>query len=418
VRVTSVFKRLLDLSGITVTGVEFSADAVVVGVRLRSRRLRCPRCEFTTKARYDTRAVPSTWRHLDLAARRLRIRADLRRLCCPVHGVITQGVPFARPGSRFTRDFEDLVGWLATTMDKTALARLVRVDWDTTGRIIERVVADRLDPNRLQHLFQVGVDEVSWRKGHSYLTLVSNHETGKFVWGREGKDAATLDHFFDDLGADRAQAIQAVSMDMSPAFRKSVSTHAGQAVICYDPFHVVALATAALDKVRRQVWQELRKLPDQDNARRFRGARWALMKNPTDLTDDQAATLRKIKRRGGDLWRAYTLKEALRAVFAGDLNEADVGVLLDRFCAKASRSRLAPFVTLARTIRKRRAGILAAIRLGITNARHEGLNRRVRLIVNRAYGFHSANAALGLIMLTLGPINHVLPHERTTPADP
>src|SRR5664279_2206066 len=238
------------------------------------------------------------------------------------------------------------------------------------------------------------------------------------LWGREGKDAATLDHFFDDLGADRAQVIQAVSMDMSPAFRKSVSTHAGQAVICYDPFHVVALSTAALDKVRRQVWQELRKLPDQDIPRRFRGARWALMKNPSDLTDDQAGTLRKIRRRGGDLWRAYTLKEALRAVFAGDLTEADVGILLDRFCAKASRSRLKPFVTLARTIRKRRAGILAAIRLGITNARHEGLNRRVRLIVNRAYGFHSANAALGLIMLTLGPINHVLPHERTTPADP
>ena len=189
-RVTSVFNRLMDLPGITVTDVEFSADAVVVGVRLRSRRLRCPRCEFTTRSRYDTRAESSTWRHLDLGAWRLRVRADLRRLCCPVHGVVTQGVPFARPGSRFarpgsrfTRDFEDLVGWLATTMDKTALARLVRVDGDTTGRIIERVVADRLDPNRLQHLFQVGVDEVSWRKGHSYLTLVSNHATGKFVWG-------------------------------------------------------------------------------------------------------------------------------------------------------------------------------------------------------------------------------------------
>ena len=416
-RVTSVFNRLMDLPGITVTDVEFSADAVVVGVRLRSRRLRCPRCEFTTRSRYDTRAESSTWRHLDLGAWRLRVRADLRRLCCPVHGVITQGVPFARPGSRFTRDFEDLVGWLATTMDKTALARLVRVDWDTTGRIIERVVADRLDPDRLQRLFQVGVDEVSWRKGHSYLTLVSNHGTGKFVWGRAGKDAATLDRFFDDLG-DRAEAIQAVSMDMSPAFRKSVTTHAGNAVICYDPFHVVALATAALDKVRRQVWQDLRKLPDQDTARRFKGARWVLLRNPRDLTDKQAATLRKLKRRGGDLWRAYSLKEALRAVFAGDLNEADVGALLDRFCSKASRSHLAPFLTVARTVRQQRAGILAAIRLGINNARHEGLNRRVRLIVNRAYGFHSANAALALIMLTLGPIDHVLPHERTTHADP
>jgi transposase len=93
-------------------------------------------------------------------------------------------------------------------------------------------------------------------------------------------------------------------------------------------------------------------------------------------------------------------------------------MLLDRFCSRAQRSRLKPFVTLAKTIRKRREGILAAVRLGVNNARHEGLNRRVRLIINRAYGFHSANAALALIMVTLGPIEHVLPHERQPEADP
>ncbi|MDP1792772.1 MAG: transposase [Acidimicrobiales bacterium] len=156
---------------------------------------------------------------------------------------------------------------------------------------------------------------------------------------------------------------------------------------------------------------------DRISARTSR-ARWALLKNPGDLTDDQAATVRKLKRRGGDLWRAYALKEAVRAVFAGDLTEAEVGMLLDRFCSKASRSGLKPFVTAARTIRKRRDGILAAVRLGINNARHEGLNRRVRLIINRAHGFHSASAALGLIMLTLGSIDHVLPHERQRTADP
>ncbi|MBI3257688.1 MAG: transposase [Actinobacteria bacterium] len=118
-----------------------------------------------------------------------------------------------------------------------------------------------------------------------------------------------------------------------------------------------------------------------------------MRKNPGDLTDDQAVTLRKLTRRGGDLWRAYARKEARRAVFAGDLTEAGVGELLDRFCSKASRSGLKPFVTAAKTIRKRRAGILAAVRLGINNAGHEGLNRCVRLIINRAYGFHSANAA-------------------------
>lgn len=419
-RVTTAFKRLLALSGVTVAEVVFLPARVVVTVRLRSRRLRCPKCDFTTKARHDTRPVPSSWRHLDLGSWRLEVRAGLRRLHCPTHGVRTEGVPFARSGSRFTRDFEDLVGWLATTMDKTAVRRLVRVDWDTTGRIIERVMESGLDPKRLDNLFVVGVDEVSWRKGHSYITLVSDHRRGKFVWGKEGKDAATLDSLFDELGVERSEAITAMSMDMGPAYESSARKpgHATKAIICYDPFHVVQLVTTALDKVRRQVWQDLRKLPDQDTARRFKGARWALLKNPGDLNDDQAATLRKLKRRGGDLWRAYALKEALRAVFAGDLTTDEVAMLLDRFCSKASRSGLKPFVTAAKTIRKRRDGILAAVRLGINNARHEGLNRRVRLIINRAYGFHSANAALALIMLTLGPIDHVLPHERRRAADP
>jgi transposase len=420
VRVNAAFKRLLDLDGITVSDVDFSTSKVVVTVKLRSRKLRCPQCAYTTSARYDTRSVFSTWRHLDLGRWRLEVRAQLRRIDCPIHEARTEAVPFARPGSRFTRDFEDLVGWLATTMDKTALCRLVRIDWDTVGRIIERVMATGLDPARLENLFCIGVDEVSWRKGHSYITLISDHATGKFVWGKEGKDTATLDCFFDELGEERSEAITAMSMDMGPAYEKSARKpgHATKAIICYDPFHVVQLVTTALDKVRRGVWQDLRQLPDQDAARRFKGARWALLKNPTDLSADQAATLRKLKRRGGDLWRAYALKEALRAIFAGDLNEDEVSFLLDRFCSRASRSGLKPFVTAAKTIRKRKNGILAAVRLGINNAQHEGLNRRVRLIVNRAYGFHSANAALGLIMLTLGPIEHVLPHERAQTVDP
>ena len=419
-RVTTAFKRLLDLPGVTVTDVDFQQLRVVVSLKLTRRHLACPECSFVSRARYDSRPVRSSWRHLDLGRWRLDVRASLRRIECPTHGVRTEAVPFARPGARFTRDFENLVGWLATTMDKTAICRLLRVDWDSVGRIVERVVATELDPRRLENLYSIGVDEVSWRKGHSYMTLVSNHQTGKFVWGAEGKDSATLDAFFDEIGSETSEAIAAISMDMGPAFEKSARTqgHATKAIICYDPFHVVQLATTALDKVRREVWQDLRNLPDKDAARKFKGARWALLKNPDDLTDDQAVTLRKLRRRGGDLWRAYALKEALRAVFAGDLSEDAVSQLLDRFCSRASRSGLKPFVTAAKTIRKRKEGILAAVRLGINNAQHEGLNRRVRLIVNRAYGFHSAKAALGLVMLTLGPINHVLPHERPPTTDP
>lgn len=111
------------------------------------------------------------------------------------------------------------------------------------------------------------------------------------------------------------------------------------------------------------------------------------------------------------------MKEALRAVFAGDLEEAEVAYLLDRFCSLASRSGLKPFLTLAQTIHKHRAGILTAVRLRVNNARHEALNRRVRMIVNRAYDLHSSRAALALIMLTVGPITHVLPHERAAVPD-
>lgn len=415
-RVTSAFSRLLGLPGVWVRHVAFEPDRVVVTVALRRRLLVCPDCEYTSPFRYDRRPVASVWRHLDLGAWRLEVRAELRRLVCPAHGVRREGVPFARAGSHHTRDFEDLVGWLATTTDKSAVCRLVRVDWDTVGRVITRVMDDGLDPDRLENLFDIGVDEVSWKKRHNYITLVSDHKRRRMVWGHEGRDTATLDGFFDDLGPERSARIEAVSMDMSAGYAKSVAKpgHAPTATICYDPFHVVQLATKALDTVRREVWNDMRRV-DLTAAKRFKGARWVLLKNPTDLTDDQAVTLRKLRRRGGALWRAYTLKEALRAIFAGDLDDADVAQLLDRFCSRASRSGLKPFVTVAKTIRRHRSGILAAVRLGINNARHEGLNRRVRMIVTRAYGFHSAKAALALIMLTVGPIDHVLPHERTRP---
>lgn len=235
------------------------------------------------------------------------------------------------------------------------------------------------------------------------------------MWGAPGKDTATLDIFFDQLGPDRAAELEAVSMDMGAAFNKSVRAegHGPQAVICIDPFHAVKLVTDALDTVRRATWNELRKLPDQAAAKKFKGARWALLKRPENLTDDQSATLRKLRCRGGELWRAYSLKEAFRAIFAGDLDAEETTELIDRWCSKASRSRLPAFVTVAKTIRKFRDGILAAIRLGVNNARAEGLNNHVRLIIRRAYGFHSAQAALALVMLSCGPIELLLPHEKS-----
>src|SRR5699024_388455 len=143
---TTLFNRLLDLDGVNVRRIDFDEDQVVVQVALKRRKLTCPLCEYSTSARYDTRPVLSSWRHLRLGARNLTITAHLRRVKCPVHGRRVEGVPFARPASRFTRDFEALVAWCATKMDKTALCSLVGIDWDTVGRICQRVMTDELHP--------------------------------------------------------------------------------------------------------------------------------------------------------------------------------------------------------------------------------------------------------------------------------
>jgi transposase len=417
VRVTTAFKRLLRLEGVNVIDVVFGSASIVVTVVLRRRRLVCGYCGFKTSSRYDTRPVHSAWRHLDLGVWRVEVRASLRRLRCPTHGVVVEGVPFARPRAKLTRDFDDLLAWLATRMDKTSIARLCRVSWRTVGRACERVVVSELDPDRLDGLFRIGVDEISWRKHHRYLTLVIDHDRGVVVWGAKGRDAKTLDQFFDELGAERAALIEAVSLDLGPAYIKSVRAegHAPQAIICADPFHLVQLVGKALDEVRRQLWNELRHLPDDRFARDFKGARWALLKNPEDLTETQAAQLARIRRNRGGIWRAYEMKEQFRAILAGDLTRQEAARLLDRWCARAQRSRLEPFVKCARTMRERRELILNAVEHGISNGRVEGMNTKVRLIVRRAYGFHSAEAALALVMLAAGPIKLQLPHEHRWP---
>ena len=165
-RATTLLNRVFDLPGVRVTGVDLGevdgTGQVVVDVALRARLLACPACSFTTSRRYDRRDVDSSWRHLDLGGRVCRLRMRRRRLRCPTHGVVTQKVPFARPGARFTADFEDLVVWLVTRSDKTTVATFARVAWRTVGAMCERVAADVIDPHRLEGLVDIGVDEISW----------------------------------------------------------------------------------------------------------------------------------------------------------------------------------------------------------------------------------------------------------------
>jgi transposase len=406
VRVTTAFKRLLGLPGASVIDVSFTGTGVVVTVRLRRRRRVCSTCGQTGRLEIHDRRI-KRWRHLDLGASRCWIECELRRLRCPDCGVRLEAVPWARPGAHHTRDFEDTVAWLAQQMAFTPITRLLRVGWATVGRIVTRVVGDHLDEDRLAGLVCIGVDEISYRRHHRYLTSVADHRTGAIVWCAPGRNSTTLQGFFDELG-DRKDSIRAVSIDMSGEYQRAIRANLPDAEICFDPFHVVRLAARATDQVRRDEWNRHDR-SHTPTGRWVKGTRWSLLKAPEHQTIYQLATLAEVQRENRRLYRAFLLREELRLLYHLD-DAALAPEHLDAWLAWATRSRLKPFIRLARTLREHRDGILAAIHLGLSNGRLEGLNSKIRLISHRAFGFHSADPLIALVYLCCAGIVIELPH--------
>jgi transposase len=409
VRGIRVWARLLGVKAVVVEDVYCGDEGeVVVAVRPKWReRDRCGVCRRRCPG-FDMGAGRRRWRALDLGTTFAYVEADAPRVRCRDHGVVVCAVPWARHKSRFTRAFEDQVAWLAVNCSKSAVAQLMRTSWRTVGQICERVAAEaQRERDLLAGLRRIGIDEISHRVGQRYLTVVVDHDTGRLVWAAAGRDRKTVESFLDALGEERCKQIELVSCDMAAWIAGPVAERLPDAVRCVDPFHVIQLATAALDDIRREVWNEARKAGQTQLARDLKGARFALWKNPENLTARQQSKLACIEKLNAPLFRAYLLKEQLRQIYR--LPAEAAVALLDSWLKWARRCRLRGFVKLARTITDQRAGILAAIEHGLSNARVEQINTQIRLITRRAFGFHSAQALIALAMLTLADLCPPLP---------
>jgi transposase len=410
VRSTRLWARLLGLKRAVVEDV-FVGDhgEVVVAARPNWReRDRCGVCRRRSPG-FDLGEGRRRWRALDLGTTFAHVEADAPRVRCRRHGVVVCAVPWARHGSRFTRAFEDQTAWLTVNCSKTAVAQLMRIAWRTVGGICERVAAEASrEVDLLAGLRRIGIDEISHRTGQRYLTVVVCHDTGRLVWAAPGRDRKTVEAFLDALGEERCRQLALVSCDMATWITRPVSERCPNAELCLDPFHIVQLATDALDEIRREVWNEARRAGQTQLARQLKGARFALWKNPENLTTRQHAKLADIQTTNRRLYRAYLLKEQLRQIYR--LPAPAAIALLDRWLAWARRCRLAPFIKLARTITQQRSGILAAIQHGLSNARVEAINTQIRLITRRAFGFHSPHALIALAMLSLAGLCPPLPH--------
>ena len=412
-----LWKKLLGVEGVVVEDVSWEDVAddleIVVELRVRQGRRRCGKCERRSPG-YDAGRGRRLWRGLDLGTCKVFIEADAPRVTCREHGVVVASVPWARHGSEFTKNFEDQVAWLATQTSKSAVEKLLRIAWRTVGSIVSRVCAGALrDMDRLAGLKRIGIDEISHRKGQKYLTVVIDHDTNRLVWGAAGRESSTLEAFFDLLGEERSSQLEFVSADGAPYIEKVVRQRCPNAVFCLDAFHVVVWASEALDEVRRDVWNEARRSGMAPEARELKHSRYALWKNPENLTARQKLKLSVIAKINGPLYRAYLLKEQLRLLLK---QPADKGMsLLKKWLAWASRSRLRSYIILAKNLRRRLPQIQMLLEHRLSNARTESMNTRIRLITRRAFGFHSPEALLALAMLSLGGLCPPLPGRRTHP---
>lgn len=409
-RSTTLWARLLGLVKAVVEDVCFDDDdeCVVVSVRPRkATKRRCGRCGRRCPG-YDQGEGRRRWRALDLGTIKAFLEADSPRVRCPEHGVVAAQVPWARHGAGHTYAFDDTAAWLATHCSKSAVRDLLRVAWRTVGSIVTRVVADaEAGTDRFANLRRIGIDEISYKRGHKYLTVVVDHDTGVLLWAHDGRNRKTLEKFFDRLGEDRCAEIVLVSADAAEWIKTVVGARCKNAELCLDPFHIVAWATKALDEVRREVWNAARKEGQKTVARDLKNARYALWKNPEDLTARQGAKLALIAKTNVRLYRAYLLKEQFRQVFA--LKGDDGIALLDHWLKWARRCRIPSFVKLAKSITEHRAGIEAALTHGLSNARVESVNTKLRLLTRIAFGFRSPEALIALALLDLGGLCPPLP---------
>lgn len=420
-RVSTVFNRILGLPGASVCSGDFTTDGLVLGLRRRrGRRYRCP-CGYSTRARYDISR--RRWRHLDFGATKVWLEADIARITCPACGIRTETVPWARPNARHTRDFQDVIGWLAQRMDKTSVARLLRCSWEAVDRAVRMLVAEHLPTDRLDGLYRIGVDEISYKRGHHYLTIVCDHDTGRVVWVTKDRTRKAFTDFFTALGPDRSEQLTAITMDGSPIYMPVAEENAPQATVCLDPFHVIKWANEALDKAR-QANPAIPPTPatpikrsgpltvaEQINApaKAWRRLKTALRSGAENLTDERRALINALRRHNYQLFRAWTLKEQLRDLYRIPPEQARR--YLKRWITRAFRSTIPPMRQLATRLTKYFEQTVAAVELGLSNSRAEGINSKIRVIQRRGYGHPGPDSLTAMIYLCLGGITLNLPTQ-------
>jgi transposase len=365
-------RKVLYLKAHRVTAVKVGPEQIVVEIdRLKSRALRCGVCRGSCRKVHQVEEARS-WQDLSLRQLPMVLRYRPRRLRCARCGVHVEAVPWARFWARVTTTLGRAVAELAQHLSWQETARHFRLDWKSVASIVRRVVAYGLERRRRRPLHLLGIDEVSRRKGHHYLTVVYDLERRVLLWVGENRTEETLTR------------VQVVCLDMWQAYLNAVRHHAPNAQVLFDRFHLVQHLNRAVDEVRRQEW---RRLSGREKTS-FKRTRFLLLKNPWNLTTDERERLSTLVRWNSPIVRAYYLKEVFQ-LFWSYRQPARAEHHLRRWLHSAMRSRLQPFKELVCRLRAHLQGVLAWTRLRVSNGALEGMNNKIKLVSHRSFGFRT-----------------------------
>jgi transposase len=385
----------------TVARCDFDAEAHRLDVQIdfaAGSRFVCSSCGATDCPVHDT--AQKTWRHLNFFQHQAYLTARVPRVRCDKCGIKQVNVPWARPDSGFTLLFEAMVMTMVSGMPVKAVARIVGEHDTRLWRVIHHYVEQARARMDAADVTQLAIDETAARRGHDYITLFVDIEQARVLFATEGRDAATVAAFADDLAAHGgdAEAISEVCIDMSPAFIKGVTENLPNAAITFDKFHAVKIINDAVDRVRRA---------EQKQQSVLRGTRYIWLRNPDNLSERQRTTLENLPTRHLKTARAYQIRLAFQDLY--DQPSEAAASHLKKWYFWATHSRLEPIIDAAHTVKRHRDGILRWFDSRIANGLIEGINSLVQAAKAKARGYRSLRNLKAMVYLVAGKLDLRLP---------
>ena len=359
----------------------------------------CPECGGPCSI--HDRAPERTWRHLDTMQFTTLIRARIPRSQCPEHGVKTMAVPWAAPQGRFTLLFERFaVDVLLASGSVSQGCELMGIGWETAQEIMRRAVERGLERRQLEGLKHLGMDEKSFKRGQSYITLLTDLDQSRVLDVVEERTVAASEQLWATLTAGQKQAVEAVAVDMWAPFIQTIEQQVPGADIVHDKFHVSKYLGEAVDKVRRQEHKELMAQGDET----LKGSRQLWLYNPQHFSAEQAAEFSALKDLHLKVARAWAAKELFSKFWAYQ-SEGWARRFFKDWFGWVSRSRLKPVIEVARMLKRHLDNLLTYLKHHITNAVTEGLNSKIQSLKAAARGFRSFRNYRVRILFFCGKLN-------------